>query len=40
VGDPAADAIRRAGGVPLADSWVHPEDLIALGASMAEGDEG
>jgi uncharacterized membrane protein len=31
------DAIRRAGGVPLADSWVHPEDLIALGAAMGDG---
>lgn len=30
------DAIRRAGGVPLADTWVHPEDLIAIGAAMAE----
>jgi uncharacterized membrane protein len=33
---PLRDAIRRAGGVPLADSWVHPEDLIALGATAAE----
>ena len=30
---PLRDAIRRAGGVPLADSWIHPEDLIALGAT-------
>lgn len=29
---PLRDAIRRAGGVPLADSWIHPEDLIAFGA--------
>ena len=36
---PLRDAIRRAGGVPLADSWVHPEDLIAAGASMKAGDE-
>ena len=30
------DAIRRAGGVALADSWVHPEDLVAFGAAIAE----
>jgi uncharacterized membrane protein len=28
---PLRDAIRRAGGVPLADSWLHPEDLVAVG---------
>jgi uncharacterized membrane protein len=33
---PLRDAIREAGGFPLADSWVHPEDLVALGAMMAE----
>jgi uncharacterized membrane protein len=33
---PLRDAIRRAGGMPLADSWVHPEDLIAIGAAVAE----
>lgn len=33
---PLRDAIREAGGVPLADSWIHPEDLIALGAAMGE----
>ena len=33
---PLRDAIRRAGGVPLADSWIHPEDLIAIGAAAAE----
>jgi uncharacterized membrane protein len=31
---PLRDAIRRAGGVTLADSWIHPEDLIAAGAAM------
>ena len=31
---PLRDAIRRAGGVPLADTWIHPEDLIAIGASV------
>ena len=30
------DAIRRAGGVPLADSWIHPEDLVAIGAAASE----
>jgi uncharacterized membrane protein len=29
---PLREAIQRAGGVPLADEWVHPEDLIAAGA--------
>ena len=33
---PLRDAIRRAGGLPLADSWVHPEDLVAVGAAMRE----
>jgi uncharacterized membrane protein len=33
---PLRDAIREAGGVPLADSWIHPEDLIAVGASLGE----
>jgi len=33
---PLRDAIRRAGGFPLADSWIHPEDLIAIGAVMGE----
>jgi uncharacterized membrane protein len=28
------DAIRGAGGFPLADTWVHPEDLVAVGALM------
>lgn len=30
------DAIRGSGGVPLADEWLHPEDLVALGAVLAE----
>lgn len=33
---PLRDAIRSAGGVALADSWVHPEDLVAFGAAIAE----
>jgi uncharacterized membrane protein len=32
---PLRDAIRRAGGIPLADSWIHPEDLVAFGAAAA-----
>ncbi len=35
---PLRDAIRRAGGIPLADSWIHPEDLIAIGAAVADAD--
>jgi hypothetical protein len=31
---PLRDAIRGAGGVPLADSWLHPEDLLAVGAEI------
>ena len=38
---PLRDAIRSAGGFPLADSWIHPEDLVAFGAAIAEvADEG
>ena len=33
---PLRDAIRRAGGVALADSWIHPEDLAALGAAASD----
>jgi uncharacterized membrane protein len=33
---PLRDAIRRAGGFPLADSWIHPEDLVAIGAGLVE----
>jgi uncharacterized membrane protein len=25
------DAIRAAGGVPVADAWIHPDDLVAAG---------
>ena len=32
---PLRDAIRQAGGVSLADTWIHPEDLIAAGAIAA-----
>ncbi|PSL02810.1 hypothetical protein CLV30_109118 [Haloactinopolyspora alba] len=27
------DSIRRAGGVHLIDAWIHPEDLVTIGAS-------
>jgi uncharacterized membrane protein len=33
---PFRDAVRRAGGVVLADSWLHPEDLIAAGAALSD----
>ena len=30
------DAIRAAGGVPVADEWIHPADLAAAGLGDAE----
>ena len=30
---PLREAIGRAGGVALADSWIHPADLVALGVA-------
>lgn len=30
------DAIRKAGGFHVADSWIHPEDLVAVGLMAAE----
>ncbi len=30
------DAIRAAGGVPVADAWIHPADLVAAGLIEAE----
>jgi uncharacterized membrane protein len=33
---PLREAIRSAGGFHLADAWVHPEDLVAIGALAAE----
>jgi uncharacterized membrane protein len=36
---PLRDAIMRAGGVALADEWIHPKDLIAVGLKAAEGAE-
>lgn len=32
---PLRDAIVKAGGVALADEWIHPADLVAIGAAMA-----
>lgn len=32
---PLRGAIRRAGGRAIADSWIQPEDLVALGADVA-----
>ncbi len=32
---PLRDAIERAGGNPLVDTWVHPQDLVAAGAEAA-----
>ena len=31
---PLRDAIRSTGGVPLADEWLHPEDLLAVGEEI------
>jgi len=33
---PLREAVMDAGGVVLADEWVHPEDLIRYGAEAAE----
>lgn len=33
---PLRDAIRQAGGFPVADGFVHPEDLVAIGLLAAE----
>ncbi len=32
---PLRDAIARAGGMTLADAWIHPADLVAIGAASA-----
>ncbi len=31
---PLRDAIEAAGGQPVADAWLHPQDLVALGAHL------
>jgi len=33
---PLREAIVRGGGVPLADAWIHPRDLVAIGLAAAE----
>jgi uncharacterized membrane protein len=33
---PLQEAIGKAGGVTLADAWVHPSDLVAIGAMSAD----
>jgi uncharacterized membrane protein len=33
---PFRDAIVRAGGFVLADEWIHPKDLVAVGVMAAE----
>ena len=35
---PFRDAIVRAGGFVLADEWIHPKDLVAVGLAAAEAD--
>jgi uncharacterized membrane protein len=32
---PLRDKVARAGGFALADEWIHPSDLIAIGAAAA-----
>jgi uncharacterized membrane protein len=36
---PLQDAVRRVGGMTLADAWVHPEDLVAYGLIAGIGEE-
>jgi uncharacterized membrane protein len=33
---PLRDKIVEAGGMALADEWIHPKDLIAIGAAVAD----
>ena len=33
---PLRDAVRGAGGYPISDGWIHPEDLVAIGMIAAE----
>src|SRR5215471_9237100 len=33
---PLRDAIREMGGFHIADAWIHPADLVAIGAATAE----
>jgi hypothetical protein len=36
---PLREAVTAAGGVALADEWLHPEDLVALGLEAAAAGE-
>ena len=36
---PLREAIAREGGVALADAWIHPRDLVAVGLLASEQDE-
>jgi hypothetical protein len=36
---PLRDAIVRAGGFVLADEWIHPTDLVAIGLLASEAAE-
>jgi uncharacterized membrane protein len=33
---PLRDAVRKVGGFPVADGWVHPEDLVLIGLLAAD----
>lgn len=33
---PLRDAVRGAGGFPISDGWIHPEDLVAIGMIAAD----
>ena len=33
---PLRESIRSAGGTLLADAWVHPQDLVAVGLQARE----
>jgi uncharacterized membrane protein len=33
---PFRDSVREAGGFPISDGWVHPEDLVEVGLLAAE----
>jgi len=33
---PLRSAVRDAGGVHLADAWLHPDDLVAIGAPASD----
>ena len=33
---PLRDAVRGAGGFPVSDGWIHPEDLVAIGMIARE----